>query len=211
MRYRNDNAMDISLIIENIAKNFGKNRLFRDVSVSLSAGDSLAITGANGSGKSTLLEIAAGIRRPDRGSVSMMLGGTSVPAECFLLHGAFISPRTLPYDELTGIENIRFSLRSSVPAHTIDEMLERVSLLPHANKRVRHYSTGMRQRLKIAMAILNDPAVLFLDEPGSNLDDQGKAILYSLVDETRNSRIILIATNEPAERALCGKEIHLGS
>jgi heme exporter protein A len=203
--------MDISLVIESIAKNFGRNRLFRDISVSLSAGDSLAITGSNGSGKSTLLEITAGIRRPDRGSVSLVLDGRSIPSDRFLRHGAFISPRTVPYDELTGIENIRFSLRSPLPPRTIDEILERVSLLPHAAKRVRYYSTGMRQRLKIAMALLNDPPVLYLDEPGSNLDNEGKSILYSLVEERRNNRIILIATNEPAERALCGKEIHLGS
>jgi len=192
------------VIIEgtNIAKKFNRKTLFRDISFSLSAGQSLAITGRNGSGKSTLLRIVAGITSPSSGSMTYALNGAALERYNFFSHIGFISPVMNVYEELTGLENLRFvGGKKDDDAHLA--ILDRFELRGHENKAVRLYSSGMKQRLKLACCFLNDPPVLLLDEPGMNLDRKGRDIIYSYLDSVRENRIIIIATNENEEAALC--------
>jgi len=202
--------MNSRLIITDIAKSFSRKRLFRNITVELSGNNSLAVTGPNGSGKSTLVEIAAGIRRPDTGNVQLLIDGSAVDRKDFMKYAGFCSPRIFPYEDLSGYENILFALKKKDRMDTIDPMLERFLLLAHKNKPVRYYSTGMRQRLKFILAIINDPPVLFLDEPGTNLDDAGKTAMYDMIRELHDGHLIMIATNDTVERKLCDGEIRLG-
>jgi len=198
-----------SITGESLAKRFKRQRLFRDISLTLDTGRSLSLTGPNGSGKSTLMQILAGIQQPTKGRVKYRCGGMDIPAGEAYRYMGFTSPVLNPYDELTGYENIRFASRGAAGKEGIASLLEKFQLYEHRDKSLRYYSSGMKQRLKFILAVINDPPILFLDEPGTNLDRKGKDSLYSFIDEIRDKKIIIIATNEKEEVSLCREEQNL--
>ena len=161
-----------------LSKKFGSQRLFRDVDIFLEAGQSLALTGANGSGKSTLLRVMAGMQRPDSGTVSITVDDKEIRGVHRFDHIGVMGPFISPYRDLSGRENIQFAACDDRDLSALLGMMEIFGLGPHAGKPVKSYSTGMVQRLKFCLALAGDPSFLFLDEPGSNLDDAGREILY---------------------------------
>lgn len=192
-----------------LAKKFGRTGIFSDVAFTVATGESFCVTGPNGSGKSTLLKIIAGLMTPTAGSVIHCLGN-EIPKAAWLIHTGYTGPLVNPYDELTALEHINFIGRRAVDDAIADSFLERFELDRHRDKKVRHYSSGMKQRLKLILAVLNDPPVLILDEPGTNLDESGRKLFSSYLDSIRSGRIIIIATNDPAEERLCTGGIRLG-
>jgi heme exporter protein A len=194
-----------------ISKKFNDITLFKDLDFSISIGKSLAVTGPNGSGKSTLLEIAALLRMPTKGTVRYSQNESDVPSDKIHSLIGFSSFRINPYGELTGYENIMFVAGGTgKDMSRADELLDRLNLYQDRNKRVRHYSSGMKQRLRFLLAVINEPPVLFFDEPGANLDRLGKDIIYSYIISLKKERIIIIATNEEEEAGLCDERIRLG-
>lgn len=194
---------------EGLAKKFGRNALFRNINLALETGQSLSITGPNGSGKSTLLMILAGLLRPTAGSISLATTKAIEKSE-WPLHIGYTGPLINPYDELTGMENISFAAMQGRDDSRALPLLEQFCLDRHRDKKVKHYSSGMKQRLKILLALLNDPPVLMLDEPGMNLDAGGTAVLHSCIQSVRNDKIIILATNDEKEEKLCSGVIRLG-
>lgn len=194
-----------------ITKKFNKALLFKDLDFSIASGKSLAVTGPNGSGKSTLLEIAALLKIPTKGTVRYAQNESDIPQDKIHSMIGFSSFRINPYGDLTGYENIMFVAGGAgKDLSRADELLNRLNLYADRNKRVRHYSSGMKQRLRFLLAVINEPPVLFFDEPGANLDRQGKDIVYSCIDSLKKERIIIIATNEEEEAGLCDERIRLG-
>jgi heme exporter protein A len=196
-----------TIVARDIYKSFGRTALLRKINVSLTTGESLAVTGPNGSGKSTLLMILAGLQKPNRGSVTLA-ASAEIHHDDWPAHIGYTGPLVNPYDELTGVENIMFA--GTGAGARMDALLQRFNLADHRDKKTRHYSSGMKQRLKIILSVINDPPVLMLDEPGTNLDADGKEILRSYIDSVRSNKLIIIATNDPDEQALCGGGIRLG-
>lgn len=192
-----------------VFKSFGRTPLLRNVSVALSTGESLAVTGPNGSGKSTLLMILAGLQKPNRGSVSHR-APADIPRDDWPAHIGYTGPLVNPYEDLTAVENILFAARGAAAGDRIESLLLQFNLADHRDKKLKHYSSGMKQRLKIILAVFNDPPVLILDEPGTNLDADGKQNVYSFIETVRSKKIVIIATNDPAEASICGGGIRLG-
>jgi heme exporter protein A len=188
------------IIIEgaSLAKSFGGRMIFRGIDISAAAGSPAAITGPNGSGKSTLLEILAGLRRPTEGTVRRpdTIG--------------FMSPRLRLYEELTALELLDFAAKSGEAAARSGPLLERFGLHEHRHRRIGLYSTGMVQRLKFIAAVINEAPVLLLDEPCSNLDGAGRAMIFSYLDSVKDFRAIVIATNDPEEADYCTRRVDLG-
>lgn len=197
-----------SLHVDKAAKKFGRQLLFRNISFSLVTGESFYITGPNGSGKSTLLQIIGGVQKASTGTVTYMNGDKIISAEERLLHCGFTSPAINPYDMLTAWENIEFASKTENKERA-NEMLRMFDLYRHRDKHVGVYSSGMKQRLKLILAMINSPGILMLDEPGSNLDTTGKKLLTDAVEKIRVNTILIIATNEHDEINLCGKGINL--
>ncbi len=194
-----------------LSKKFDRHILFKNLSLSLETGNSLAATGPNGSGKSTLLEIIACLCRPTMGEIRYTRNGNEIPGAGIHVFIGFSSFRINPYNELTGLENIHFILKDGMSEKPeVDELLSKFNLYNDREKRVKHYSSGMKQRLRFLLAILHDPPVLFLDEPGANLDRPGKDIIYSYIKSIKKEKIIFIATNEEEEADLCNERIKLG-
>lgn len=202
----------IQLRCENLAHSFYGKILFKELSIELSAGDSLAITGKNGSGKSTLIKIIANLLRPIRGKVSLQKDGSEVPNADSYLYTGLSAPYLNLYDELTGLENLEFfsSLKNGGNTN-IDDLLKRANIHDSRNKSVKNYSSGMKQRLKLCFALLSNPAVLLLDEPMTNLDAEGNDFVRSIATEQKQRGILIIATNDPDEVALCENKLNVES
>lgn len=196
--------------ITNLAKMFSSVSIFTDINAAFSSGMSCAITGPNGSGKSTLLEVVAGIKRPSQGAVDFILNDVSMEKKYLWNHIGFVSPRINLYNELSGLENIEFVTSSHEGNYDITAYFKRFDLFEQKEKQVGHYSTGMKQRLKIIAALVRDPGILLLDEPSSNLDGHGKELLLSYLGSVREEKIIIIATNDEQEARFCNEVIRLG-
>lgn len=192
-----------TLTAEHVGHYFGRLVLFRDLSVSLGSGETLAVTGANGAGKSTLLRILAGTLAPRHGTVTLTVNGTAVPDEEHSLHTGLVAPAVGVYEELTARENLRFlaqARRLPDGDARIDAVLNRVGLANRADDRVATYSSGMQQRVKYAAALLPEPPLLLLDEPAANLDVVGREMVNDLVARQRQrGKILVVATNRTEE------------
>jgi heme exporter protein A len=204
----------LELHVESLSKRYGPRRVLEDLSFTARAGSVLVVTGPNGAGKSTLLRCLAGLERPGRGRVRFRDGEHEWPRVERRHRLGFLSPELALYEELTGRENLDFFalMKGLNPcAAGIGELLERVGLGARGRDRVGDYSSGMRQRLKWAFALLGDPAALLLDEPGVTLDAEGFATAAALVDRARaRGRLIVLATNDTRELELGDERLSLG-
>jgi ABC-type multidrug transport system ATPase subunit len=171
----------------------------------------MGIGGANGSGKSTLLDIAAGRIRPTSGSVSWTSSeGDVVPAASIRTRAGYCAPTLGLYPELTVRENLDLVCRlRGADARAVDEWMDRFQVGHVARQPVGHCSTGQQQRTRLATAFLHRPSLVFLDEPGSNLDAAGLAVLSELIG--CGAYAVVLASNDPAELAWCGETVTVGS
>jgi len=179
---------------EGLGKRFGARWLFRRIDLELKAGDRLLVTGPNGCGKSTLLRCLAGLERPSEGSLTATSLGWSA------LEGAL-------YPNLTVGEHLEFAADLRGVAPRSDELLEIVELAYAKDVPAQHLSSGMKARLRLALASQPVPDVLLLDEPGASLDAPGRAIVERIC--AQHPGAIVIATNDPNERRLGNLELEL--
>ena len=180
-----------------LRRDFGDLPALSGVSLTLPAGQSLAVLGPNGSGKSTLLRILAGLLRPSGGAVSVL--GCSLPKETYGLRGrvGYLGHEPLLYRDLTPRENLALvaALHGIEAERRIDELLEAVRMSHRADDRVAELSAGMRQRIDICRAVLHEPELLLLDEPmaGMNHDEKGEISRFILdVNRELQTTIVLI-------------------
>jgi heme exporter protein A len=170
------------------------------------------VTGPNGSGKSTLLEIIAGIKRPTAGKIIFEKDNDEIGISGIADNIGFSSLRINPYQDLTAIENIEFVYKVyniQEYKNYIKSLFNKFNLYNERNKRIRYFSSGMMQRLRFILAVLNDPHILILDEPGSNLDVNGKEAIYSYIESVKEKKLVIIATNEEEEACLCDDRVYL--
>jgi len=202
-----------TLKVENLSKRFGSRRVFSDLSFELATGQSLSITGRNGSGKTTLLMLLLGLHHATRGRVDFLREGETLSESSVRRGTALVAPYLNLYDQLTGEENLVFFATLSginLTGKRIDELLAAVGLEGRGVDPVGAYSSGMKQRLKYAVALLKEPAFLFLDEPTSNLDADGKAFVRRFVETRKQDSVVVLATNEEEDYSLTDGLIRLG-
>jgi heme exporter protein A len=197
---------------ENLSMRFGLRGVFRDISFRLNFPSSLAVTGPNGSGKSTLLKIIAGLLTPTSGKIRMESDSDEIKGEEQKKMIAMVSPEMNFYDELTGAENLEFFMKASgfrMTSEEIEGALNNVGLRGRGDDYLKGYSSGMRMRLKYALAILKKPEIMIVDEPSTNLDIHGKNIIYDLMRMHQQNGILIFATNEDDEISIANERIDL--
>lgn len=204
----------VALVLEarGLGHRYAPGRGLDALDFTLAAPRAVVVTGANGSGKSTLLRIVAGLLRPSAGALRVTEGGRDLDAGARRLSVGFASPDLQFYDELTAAENLEFAAEArgqADPRGAAAEALARVGLEARSRDRVPALSSGMRQRLRLAFALLGRPALLLVDEPGSHLDDPGRAALHRIIEEERRRSLVLVAGNEEGDRSLGDEKIEL--
>jgi len=213
---------NVEIICNNLSKSFPGNSIFKNLSFKTETKKSISIVGSNGSGKSTLVKILANLIQPSKGSVEIFRNKTLLPKEKLLYKISLISPYFNLYDELSGFENLDFVYElkvsnsdknnnsdTSEKEEKIGALLKEVNLYEKRNEPVKNYSSGMKQRLKLAFSVINDPDILLMDEPRSNLDKAGIHIMYGIAERQKEKGILIIATNEDEDKLICEDSINI--
>jgi heme exporter protein A len=191
--------------IHNLVKTFGHRVVLRGVDLTINEGDFVTLMGANGAGKTTLLHIVASLSKPTAGEISINGYRLAEAASELRRFIGLVSHKTLLYDDLSAVQNLRFYARMyDLPdaAGRIDTVLEQVGLRQRGHDPVRIYSRGMQQRLAIARAILHNPPILLLDEPDTGLDQQAADKLAELLSAVGVSQCTILMTTHNLERGL---------
>ena len=203
---------EYSLSADSINKTFGRRLIFKNISFKLNLSTIFGISGPNGSGKSTLVKIVANIISPSAGRIIHNLNGSEIKPGKLHNHIGLVSPYLVLYDEFTAYENLIYfsEIRGiSFNKERVDRLLNKFLLFNRRNDLVKTYSSGMKQRLKFIFALMHSPQLIILDEPTSNIDDEGKEVVYELVKEEGNKNIVIIASNEKSDLSLCSEIIDL--
>lgn len=204
---------EVSLSAQALTQRFGPNKIFESLTFEVPKGQGLVVTGPNGSGKTTLLRILSGLLRPTKGEVRLNVAGKVISPEERLRHIGFITPELALYEELTALENLEFFARVRRLKRTKADhlaLLERVGLKGRGHDLVGTFSSGMKQRLKLAFAIQHEPVLLLLDEPGNSLDDSGRAVVEGVAAEQKKKGVLIVATNDARELIYGEKTLALG-
>jgi len=202
----------ISLEVSGLEKVFNRRKVFSDISLTMRESDSLTITGRNGAGKSTLLKILSGLLSPSRGTIDFSVDQNPVSDGLRHRYIGFVAPYLQLYDEFSALENLDFFRKVrglDVSRSSLLELLERFSLAERGAEPLRTFSSGMKQRVKYAFALLHRPPVLLLDEPSSNLDAEGIDAVYRIVDDQKQRGIVVIATSNAEELHRCDQVLDL--
>jgi heme exporter protein A len=191
-------AAAAAIELAGLTRAFGERTALADVSLELPAGSTLVVFGPNGSGKSTLLRVLATLLRPTAGDARVL--GAELPGEGHAVRGrlGFLGHDALLYRDLSGRENLRYHARlHGVAGPRVEEVLARVDMVDRADEPLRTLSRGMVQRLAICRAVLHDPDLLLLDEPGSHLDPAAAELVAPLIGRaSRHTRVV--ASHDPA-------------
>lgn len=195
----------VTLKVDELAKSYASEPVFRDLSFQFSGGV-IGIAGPNGSGKSTLMRCVSGLTRPTSGTVMWRVNGEEYSTGTIPSMLGYSAPYVNLYEELTTSENLAFirDLRSSQVCQALPDLVQRFDLTEFADSPFGELSSGQQQRVKLAVAAVHRPAILCLDEPGTNLDEAGHRIVEQMIRSCiENSGLVLLASNQARELDLC--------
>jgi len=193
-------------------KSFGRRLIFNDLHFKFDKSGIYGISGPNGSGKSTLVKIIAGIIGASKGKIIHKANDKQIVDENLHNHIGFVSPYLILYEEFSTYENMKLfaEIRGvKFNSERVDYLLEKFLLFKRKDDLLKTYSSGMKQRVKFIFALMHSPELLILDEPTSNLDDEGKNSVYELIKEEGQKNIVLIASNEKYDLEVCSDILYL--
>jgi ABC-type multidrug transport system ATPase subunit len=195
----------ISLI--DAGKRYNREWIFRHCTHQFKQGNAYAITGPNGSGKSTLLQVIAGAIRLSEGNILMSTAQENIDMDNHFQHITIAAPYLELIEEMTTIEFLQFhqSFKPFLPNISPTDIIAIVQLEHAAHKQIRYFSSGMKQRLKLAQCIFSNVDYILLDEPCTNLDQRGATLYHHLIKEYTQNRCIIVSSNDPNEYGFCNE------
>ena len=201
----------MTISLKDAGKRFRLDWIFRGLDAELEAGQRIAVLGPNGSGKSTLLKVLSGHLSLSRGKIQHLSGDRPIDPDLIYQQVSYAAPYIELIEELTLEEAIRFhtSLKPLLPGMSVQELYALLELPKARHKEIRFFSSGMKQRVKLALAICSDTPLLMLDEPTTNLDVQATAWYQQMVDRYSRDRLLIIASNDPSDLELCTRKINI--
>ncbi|MFA6946996.1 MAG: ATP-binding cassette domain-containing protein [Pedobacter sp.] len=201
--------MRISL--EHIGRRFNREWIFRDVNYVFESGSSYAILGANGAGKSTLLQVISGSLGSSEGIISYTKNGILLNPENVFKHLSMAAPYLELIEEFTLRELIDFHFRFKKYRAGLDrdKLIDLLALKKSEHKAIRYFSSGMKQRVKLALAFCSDADMILLDEPASNLDQQGLEWYLSLAERFSSDRLLIVCSNQIQEYSFCKEQLNI--
>ena len=220
----------MQITLTNTGKRYNREWIFRHLDYEFIPGKTYAITGPNGSGKSTLLQVIAGAIQHSEGEIkyndtgywmldkkdpdpvsgirhpvsSIQYPASSIDA---YKHISIAAPYMELIEEMTATEFLSFHATFKKLTKSIPQILEELSLQNAANKQVRYFSSGMKQRLKLAQAFFSSSTVLLLDEPATNLDADGIELYQQLINKYTKDKLVIVSSNDKQEYSFCEEVI----
>ena len=201
----------MKICLNQIAKRYQQNWIFKDLSLDIPSGTSLAILGNNGSGKSSLLRIIAAMQTATKGSITYTHKQQNIDSNSLFkqLSYAAVGMQLIEEFTLSELLSFHFSFKKSIHQLTVAEIISILDMKNVQSKLVGDFSSGMKQRVKLAQAIFTDAPLLLLDEPCSNLDKHGIAQYQEWMATYQNNRTIIVASNDSNEYSFCKEQIML--
>ncbi|MDP4200701.1 MAG: ABC transporter ATP-binding protein [Bacteroidota bacterium] len=206
----------LRIVASGLVKRYAARPVMKPVSFEAAPGEIIAITGPNGAGKSTLLKILADVLSPTKGTCTWFAGETKLDHDAIRTRLGFVAPYLELYDELSAVEHVQLVMDLKglgIAADDALDILTRFGLDPaigQSDRRLRAYSSGMKQRVRCAMAFAGEPSALLLDESTSNLDEPGTvAVLEHAIAAAARGAIVFVATNDARERGITQREVRL--
>ena len=201
----------MELKLDQVSKRYQFEWIFKHITLRVPSFSHWAITGSNGSGKSTLLKFLSGMNPLTQGSISYFSGGKEIHGNEIFKSLVVSAPYMELPEEFSLRELLEFHFKFKIPAGNLnlEEMMEIMYLKNHQNKPVSQFSSGMKQRLKLGLCFFSNCQLVLLDEPTSNLDEQGIAWYLELVKQFSKDRTLFICSNNPKEYSFCPNEIHI--
>lgn len=211
----------MTISLSDAGKRFNRDWIFRHFTYTFEAGKSYAITGSNGSGKSTLLQSLSGGMMLSEGKIKYEAGNTKpevrshkyeIPTEKIYTQVSICAPYLEVVEEMTLREFLDFhhGFKPFLAGITTDTIISSLGLEKAENKQIRYYSSGMKQRVKLAQCIFSDTAIVLLDEPCTNLDADGIELYHRLIADYCKERLVVVSSNDKVEYQFCKERINIG-
>ncbi|HRO46138.1 ABC transporter ATP-binding protein [Agriterribacter sp.] len=209
----------MTISLTNTGKRFNRDWIFRHLNFQFFAGMAYAVTGPNGSGKSTLLQVIAGALSPSEGKMEYHAksneqhSGNPIDADNIYLHFSFAAPYIELIEEMTLLEFLHFhqQFKRLLASPAIPDIISLIGLEKATHKQIRYFSSGMKQRVKLAQAVFSDAPVLLLDEPCTNLDAEGVALYQQLITTYCKNRLIIVSSNDEMEYTFCSEQLNINN
>lgn len=199
----------MNITLDTAGKRFNRDWIFRNYSYSFLRGNRYAITGPNGSGKSTLLQVIAGSMNPTEGALSYTNDSAPVVPENVYKHIAVVAPYLEVIEEMTATEFLAFHAVFKKLILPVNEILSILGLEHVEGKQLRNFSSGMKQRIKLAQAVFTDVPVLLLDEPCTNFDAAGYELYHTLILRYCTDKLVIVSSNDPNEYRFCDHRVDI--
>ena len=203
--------LKMQIVLQNIGRRFNRDWIFRNIDYTFTGGETYAILGPNGSGKSTLLQVLNGSLAPSTGNINYLLDDKPVEAEAIFKQLTLAAPYLELIEEFTLDEMANFHFKFKPYRQGMDKeaVINLLALEGGRNKLIKYFSSGMKQRLKLALAFCSDTPMLMLDEPTSNLDKQGVDWYLNLVQQFAADRLTIICSNQEHEYSFCRHQLNI--
>ncbi len=197
--------------LTNLGKRYNREWIFKNLNFQFDEGRHYAITGPNGSGKSTLLQIISGSAIHNEGSISYHQPDKEIVPEKIFQKISFAAPYLELVEEMTLVEFFSFhhKMKGWLSSINTTGIIHILGLEKAAHKQIRYYSSGMKQRVKLAQAIFSDVPAVLLDEPLTNLDDEGISLYQSLINDYCKNRLVIISSNDKKEYSFCDEIVDM--
>lgn len=197
--------------LQNAGKRFNREWIYKSVTLEFSSSNAYAITGPNGSGKSTLLQAIGGMLQLSEGAIQYVIGNELLAADDVYKELSFCAPYLDVIEEMSLQEFLEFhnQFKPFLSSFTYGNIIREVGLEAAAGKQIRYFSSGMKQRVKLAQAIFSDTAIVLLDEPCSNLDLTGIELYHSLIQKYCRERLVIVCSNDKVEYSFCNEVISI--
>lgn len=192
-------------------KRFNRDWIFRHLTYTFEKGNSYAIIGPNGSGKSTLLQVLSGSLQPSEGNIQYSISDSPISFDEIYKQVSICTPYLEVVEEMTLKEFLAFHyhFKPICPSLGIDDIIAMIGLKEATHKQIRYYSSGMKQRIKLAQAIFSNTPFLLLDEPCTNLDATGIELYHQLIQDHGKDRLVIVSSNDEIEYKFCEEKINI--
>jgi ABC-type multidrug transport system ATPase subunit len=195
--------------VKELSKRYNQQWIFKNINLNINDGDKIAILGINGSGKSTLLKTLTGHTAPSSGTVMYTVNQQQVSNQEIYKYIGFTSPALELPEEFTLLEFLNFHFKFKSAVCTTQEAIDYIGLNQAATKKIGYFSSGMKQRVKLIQAMALQAPYLFLDEPCSNLDDNGINLYLQMIQQLAINKTIIVSSNVAQEYEFCNQFIQL--